>query len=110
MTLDRPVGRRQTSWHTFSVASKTVERAERYVCGVSGIARVRGRHSAAASWRPYWVCAMTLDRVRIIYVTLQTNCASTGIGRLFLCMGVEKTCPSKSTVPLRFLGGWVLAG
>ncbi|HTK10311.1 MAG TPA: hypothetical protein VL485_24285 [Ktedonobacteraceae bacterium] len=54
MTLDRPVGRRQRSWHTFSLAREPVERAERLVCGASGIARVPGRHSAAASWRPYW--------------------------------------------------------
>ncbi|HTK08395.1 MAG TPA: hypothetical protein VL485_14590 [Ktedonobacteraceae bacterium] len=54
MTLDRPVGRRQTSWHMFSVARETVEKAQRHVCGASGIARVRGRHEAAASWRPYW--------------------------------------------------------
>ncbi|HTK06765.1 MAG TPA: hypothetical protein VL485_06340 [Ktedonobacteraceae bacterium] len=27
---------------------------ERHVCGANGIERVPGRHSAAASWRPYW--------------------------------------------------------
>ncbi|HTK11102.1 MAG TPA: hypothetical protein VL485_28265 [Ktedonobacteraceae bacterium] len=54
MTLDRPVGRRQRSWHTFSVAREPVERAERHVCGANRIERVPGRHCAAASWRPYW--------------------------------------------------------
>ncbi|HTK10496.1 MAG TPA: hypothetical protein VL485_25210 [Ktedonobacteraceae bacterium] len=37
-----------------SVARETVRRAKRHVCGASGIEGVRGRHSAAASWRPYW--------------------------------------------------------
>jgi hypothetical protein len=46
MTLDRPVGRRQRSWHTFSVARETVGRAARHICGASGIEGVRGRHSA----------------------------------------------------------------
>ncbi|HTK06455.1 MAG TPA: hypothetical protein VL485_04770 [Ktedonobacteraceae bacterium] len=53
MTLERPVGRRQRSWHTFSVAHETVERAQRHVCGANGITRVRGRHSVPP-WRPYW--------------------------------------------------------